>query len=34
MQRYIGLDVHAASTTIAVVGPSGKVLRTEVVETR
>jgi hypothetical protein len=25
--------LHAASTTIAVVGPSGKVLRTEVVET-
>jgi hypothetical protein len=33
VERYIGLDVHAASTTIAVVGPSGKVLRTEVVET-
>lgn len=33
MERYIGLDVHAASTTIAVLGPSGKVLRTQIVET-
>ena len=33
MERYIGLDVHQASTTMAVVGPSGKVLRTEVIET-
>ena len=33
MERYIGLDVHAASTTMAVMGPSGKVLRTEVLET-
>ncbi len=28
MDRYIGLDVHAASTTFAVVGPSGKRLGT------
>ena len=24
MDRYIGLDVHASSCTLAVVGPSGK----------
>lgn len=33
MKRYIGLDVHAASTTFAVVGESGKQLATHVVET-
>jgi hypothetical protein len=33
MKRYIGLDVHAASTTIAVLGESGKRLGTHVVET-
>jgi len=33
MDRYIGLDVHAASTTFAVVSPSGKRLGTHVVET-
>jgi transposase len=33
MERYIGLDVHAQSTTVAVVGPSGKRLRSVVVET-
>jgi transposase len=33
MDRYIGLDVHAASTTIAVVGPSGKRVKEQVVET-
>ncbi|XYH98498.1 hypothetical protein ACMHYB_01675 [Sorangium sp. So ce1128] len=33
MQRYIGLDVHAASTTFAVVGESGKRLGSHVVET-
>ncbi len=33
MDRYIGLDVHATSTTLAVVGPSGRRLRTSVVET-
>jgi transposase len=33
MQRYIGLDVHAASTTVAVLGPSGRRLGTHVVET-
>jgi transposase len=33
MKRYIGLDVHAASTTFAIVGESGKRLGTHVVET-
>ena len=33
MDRYIGLDVHAASTTIAIVSPSGKRLSSHVVET-
>ena len=33
MDRYIGLDVHASSTSIAVVGPSGKRLGSRVVET-
>jgi transposase len=33
MERYVGLDVHAASTTFAVVGESGKRLGTHVVET-
>jgi transposase len=33
VKRYIGLDVHAASTTFAVMGESGKKLGTHVVET-
>jgi transposase len=33
MKRYVGLDVHAVSTTIAVLSANGKVLRTMVVET-
>jgi transposase len=33
MKKYIGLDVHAASTTFAVIGESGKRLITHVVET-
>jgi hypothetical protein len=33
MERFIGLDVHSASTTVAVVGPSGKLLQTQVLET-
>lgn len=33
MERYIGLDVHAQSCTLAVVGPSGRRLGTQVVET-
>ena len=33
MQRYIGLDVHAASSTLAVISQAGKHLQTAVVET-
>jgi transposase len=33
MERYIGLDVHVASTTFAVIGESGKRLGSHVVET-
>lgn len=33
MDRYIGLDVHAASTTFAVISASGKRLGTHIVET-
>jgi transposase len=33
MERYIGLDVHAASTTFAVINASGKRLGSHVVET-
>lgn len=33
MDRYIGLDVHASSCTVAVVAPSGKRLNSQVVET-
>ena len=33
MEKYIGLDVHAASTTFAVIGESGKRLGSHVVET-
>jgi transposase len=33
VERYIGLDVHAASTTFAVIGESGKRLGAHVVET-
>lgn len=33
MERYIGIDVHAASCTLAVVSERGKLLRTMVVET-
>jgi len=33
MEKYIGLDVHAASTTFAVIGQSGRRLRAHVVET-
>src|SRR5262249_4227204 len=33
MEKYIGLDVHAASTTFAVIGQSGRRLGTYVVET-
>jgi predicted NBD/HSP70 family sugar kinase len=33
MERYIGLDVHAESTTLVVVSQTGRTLRQEVVET-
>jgi len=33
MERYIGLDAHASSCTLAVVGRSGKRLGSRVVET-
>lgn len=33
MDRYIGLDVHAQSTAVAVVSPSGKRLSQKIVET-
>ena len=33
MQRYIGLDVHAASSTLVVISEAGKRLQTVVVET-
>ena len=33
MDRYIGLDAHASSCTVAVVGPSGRRLHSQVVET-
>ena len=33
MERYIGLDAHGTSCTFAVIGPSGRKLRQDVVET-
>lgn len=33
MERYIGLDAHAASCTLGIIGPSGRHLREQVVET-
>jgi len=33
MDRYIALDIHMESCTMAVVGPSGRRLRSQVVET-
>jgi hypothetical protein len=33
MDRYIGLDAHAVSCTLAVIGPFGKPLKSMVVET-
>ena len=33
MDRYIGIDSHATSCTLAVVGPSGRKLSQQVVET-
>ena len=33
MDRYVGLDAHASSCTVGVVGPSGRRLSSQVVET-
>ncbi len=33
MDRYIGLDAHASSCTVAVIGPSGRKLQCQVLET-
>jgi len=33
MDRYVGVDAHATSCTLAVMGPSGKRLKSMVVET-
>lgn len=33
MDRYIGLDAHASSCTVAVIGPSGRRVNSQVVET-
>ena len=33
MERYVGLDAHGTSCTFGVIGPSGRKLRTDVVET-
>jgi hypothetical protein len=34
MERFIGLDAHVSSCTLAVVGPSGRKIRLDVVETQ
>jgi hypothetical protein len=33
VDRYIGLDAHSSSCTVAVVGPSGRRLQSQVLET-
>ena len=33
MDRYIGLNAHASSCTVATVGPSGRRLHSQIVET-
>jgi len=33
MDRYVGLDAHAETCTLAVMGPTGKRLTSKVVET-
>ena len=33
MDRYIGLDAHASSCTVSVIGPSGRHLASHVIET-
>src|SRR6478736_3184278 len=34
MDRYIGIDAHSESCTVAVMGPSGKRIRQQVVDTQ
>jgi hypothetical protein len=34
MDRYIGIDAHSESSTVVVMGPSGKRLRQQVVDTQ
>ena len=34
MTRYIGMDVHGQSSTLLVLGPSGRKLKEQVLETR
>jgi hypothetical protein len=33
MERYLGLDVHAASSTLVVISEAGRRLQTHVLET-
>jgi len=33
MDKFIGMDVHASSCTLAIVGPTGKRIRDYVLET-
>jgi hypothetical protein len=33
VKKYIGLDIHSSSCTLGVIGPSGKRLQTQVLET-
>ena len=33
MDRYIGIDAHSASCTVAVLGPTGKRISSQVIET-
>ena len=34
MDRYIGIDAHSQSCTVAVMGPSGKRIRQQVLDTQ
>jgi hypothetical protein len=34
MDRYVGLDAHAQTCTLAVMGPTGRRLTSRVVETK
>ena len=34
MDRYIGIDAHATSCTVVVIGPSGRKLSEQVIETK